>query len=242
MASDQVLAGMNPKDVAALDRVPLQLLPGITSVIGAMACRQGAIDYDPYNWREKPISLMEYIGAIERHILRIKEGGWVDHKSAAPHLGHIVATAGIIEDARLCGTLIDDRPATPGKAGDILDYFEKDMKSGGGQAQGTGEQGRKIGGGANARNTPIPTSSSQDRQLLQRRGEDPRCQAGHTMVQEDRQHTQPTRAHQGEDAPGAGDDAEGQGGMNEEICDECGEARSHEGASDDGLQLCSATR
>ena len=76
---------MNPKDVAALERVPLQLLPAITSVIGAMACRQGA----------------------------------------------------------------------------IMDYFEKDMKSGRGQAEGTGEQGRTIGGGANAQNTPIRAAEGQ---------------------------------------------------------------------------------
>ena len=119
---------MNPKDVAALTRAPLHLLPAITNISGAMACRDGAIKYGPYNWREKPISLMEYCSAMERHILRIKDGEWIDAKSKVPHLGHIIATAGILLDALHCGKLIDDRPAVPGAASDMLDWIENMLK------------------------------------------------------------------------------------------------------------------
>lgn len=118
---------MNPKDVAALSRAPLHLLPAATSIWGAMACRQGAIDYGPYNWREKPISLMKYLGALERHIARLKDGEWIDAKSKCPHLGHIIATSGILLDAYHCGTLIDDRPPE-GRATDILDDIEASLK------------------------------------------------------------------------------------------------------------------
>ena len=60
---------MNPKDRAALGRVPLELLPAAGRIYGALACRDGAAKYGAYNWREKAISLMGYTGAMERHLL-----------------------------------------------------------------------------------------------------------------------------------------------------------------------------
>lgn len=142
---------MNPKDLAAECRVPLQLLPAVTAIYGAMACRQGAIDYGPYNWRDKPISLMKYIGAIMRHSQRMQDGEWLDKKSGQPHLGHIIATAGIIADAYHCGTLIDDRSKVPGPATELLDQLEEMMKNavasgqrGRAQARGDGGKRRKA--------------------------------------------------------------------------------------------------
>lgn len=118
----------NPKDLAAETRLPLHLLPAMTGIYGAMAVRDGAIKYGPYNWREKDIQLMPYLGALERHIARLKDGEWVDDKSGAPHLGHIIATAGILADAHECGSLIDDRPKRDGAATRLLDQFETMMK------------------------------------------------------------------------------------------------------------------
>lgn len=113
----------NPKDLAAETRVPLQLLPALTSIHGAMACRDGAIKYGPYNWREKPITMMHYLGALERHIARLKDGHDVDEKSGVTHLGHIIATCGILLDAHSLGMLIDDRPGR-GMAADQLISIE----------------------------------------------------------------------------------------------------------------------
>lgn len=116
--------GLNPKDIAAQTRAPLHLLPAVTLIHGAMACKDGAAKYNAYNWREKPISLMEYLGAIERHIARIKDGENVDAKSGVTHLGHIIATAGILLDANAVGTLKDDRPKIGGIATKLLDRIE----------------------------------------------------------------------------------------------------------------------
>jgi len=118
---------MNPKDQAASSRVPLQLLPAITAIEGAKACKEGAEKYGPYNWRDEPITLMKYIGALERHIARLKDGEDLDSKSGNHHLGHIIATAGIVLDADACGTLIDDRPTVPGKASEMFDAFEDEQ-------------------------------------------------------------------------------------------------------------------
>jgi len=107
-----------------MKRAPLHLLPAATTIHGAMACKDGAIKYGPYNWRDKPIEMMSYIGAIERHIARLKDGENIDNKSGATHLGHIIATAGIIIDAASVDMLIDDRPEVDGKATVILDAIE----------------------------------------------------------------------------------------------------------------------
>jgi len=108
---------MNPKDLLALDRVPMWSLPAIGAVHGAMATGQGiAKDYGAYNWRDKPILLSEYLSAIERHTACIKDGEWYvadDPDGQITHLGCINANTAIILDAQQCGTLIDDRPRPP---------------------------------------------------------------------------------------------------------------------------------
>lgn len=121
------MTDLNPKDEAALSRVPLHLLPDVGSVAGAMACLDGALKYGAYNWREKPISLMGYTAAIERHLKRIRAGEDIDQKSACYHLGHIIATASILLDAELHGTLIDDRPKAPNGTAlsDVMDALEE---------------------------------------------------------------------------------------------------------------------
>jgi hypothetical protein len=114
----------NPKDVAASTRAPLHLVPAIGAIHASLACRDGALKYGPYNWRDKPIELMSYLGALERHIARIKDGEDIDEKSGASHLGHIIATCSILLDAQHCATLIDDRPKVPGWSTDHLDEIE----------------------------------------------------------------------------------------------------------------------
>lgn len=106
---------VSPKDIlAARTKVPLHLLPPIALVEGAIACKDGVDKgYGPYNWREKQIELMGYIGAIQRHCARIMDGENFDGDSpnGATHLGCIIATAGILLDAQAHGMCVDNRPA-----------------------------------------------------------------------------------------------------------------------------------
>lgn len=125
---------MNPKDIAALGRVPLHLLPAVGVIYGAMACREGGIKYGPYNWRELPVSRMEYVGAIERHLLALKDGEWIDPASGLPHLGKIIATAAIMLDAEHCGMLIQDCPEIDGAASELLLRFQEFIKEREGEA------------------------------------------------------------------------------------------------------------
>ena len=118
---------LNPKDLVALTKVPLHLLPPIGAILGALACLDGAKKYGPYNWRKTPISLMSYLGTLERHIKKIIDGEDIDSDSGWPHEAHIIATATIIADARECGMLIDDRPP-PGPAARLFAAFHEAHK------------------------------------------------------------------------------------------------------------------
>lgn len=123
----------NPKDLQARNRVPMWSLPAIGAVHGAQATCDGIDKYGPYNWREQPISLLEYIGAMERHIAALKDGEWFTQDNpTVTHLGCINANTAIILDAHQCGTLIDDRPEVPGHAGDELERFKQEKSNGAG--------------------------------------------------------------------------------------------------------------
>jgi hypothetical protein len=111
---------INPKDAAALKRVPMHLLPPVGVAYGAMACLDGARKYGPYNWRERPISLTQYVGAMQRHLAALLDGEDCAQDSKLPHLAHIVATAAILLDAQNAGALLDDRPKRSGRAGSLI--------------------------------------------------------------------------------------------------------------------------
>ena len=98
-------------------------------VFGAMACREGAIKYGAFNWREKDIRLSEYIGAIRRHTAALSDGEWIDPDSGLPHLAKILATAAIVLDADRAGTLIVDTPAGA-HASDLIRELNKGIADG----------------------------------------------------------------------------------------------------------------
>jgi hypothetical protein len=130
--SERILAGrgidttlpaserINPKDAAAATRVPMHLFPSVGAIYGAMACRDGAIKYGPYNWRERKISLVTYIGAMKRHLDSLLDGEDDADDSKLPHLAHVVATAAILLDAKEADALIDDRPKRPANAAALI--------------------------------------------------------------------------------------------------------------------------
>jgi hypothetical protein len=90
----------DPKEQAAQDKTPMQLLPPEFMEYTAMALEEGAKKYGPFNWREgEPIKLMTYLGAILRHTSCLLSGQWWDKESKLPHVAHIAATCAILIDA-----------------------------------------------------------------------------------------------------------------------------------------------
>lgn len=120
---------INPKDAAALKRVPMHLLPQVGVIYGAMACKDGADKYGPYNWRERAISLTQYIGAMQRHLAAVLDGEDDASDSKLPHLAHVVATASILLDAQAAGALLDDRPKRSGNAGVLISKLNERLGS-----------------------------------------------------------------------------------------------------------------
>lgn len=105
---------LDPKGDAGKKKPQLQLIPPVLNRETAKALAFGAYhptkNYGPWNWREEKIEIMDYIGAIRRHIDCILEGEDIDLESGAHHLGHIAANCGIVLDAQKHGTLVDNRP------------------------------------------------------------------------------------------------------------------------------------
>jgi len=114
----------NPKDLLGIRKVPLNLLPTAGLIHEAMAMKNGAQKYGPFNWRDKKVLSSIYVAACQRHLL-----AWFDGEELAPdsglhHLGHAKACLGIILDALETGCLLDDRPL-PGATSQLLDRFEE---------------------------------------------------------------------------------------------------------------------
>lgn len=117
----------NPKDLLGVKKVPMNLLPAAGRIEGARGMAHGAAKYGPYNWREKKIKMSIYLDAIERHLVALYDGEDTADDSGVSHLGHIIAGASILCDAKEFGNLIDDRPA-PGPAGKLLARYDESKK------------------------------------------------------------------------------------------------------------------
>lgn len=99
----------NPKDVVGSKKLPTHIVPSAVVRYAALAYFEGMCKYGKFNWRVAGIGISIYIDALERHLMKLKEGEWRDPKTGVPHLGSIIACAGIILDANELGRLTDDR-------------------------------------------------------------------------------------------------------------------------------------
>lgn len=105
----------NPKDAVAGNKIPLHLVPDSIVALAAMGFLEGMHKYGQFNWRLKPVKMSVYLGALDRHVKRLRAGEWADAKTKVPHISSVLACAAIIGDAWLENTLKDDRPpSAPG--------------------------------------------------------------------------------------------------------------------------------
>ena len=113
----------NPKKLFGDKKLPLHLVPPAASAFIALGLRDGAKKYGPWNWRDQPVEVMTYVGALKRHI-----DAWVDGEddaedSGLPHLAHAIAGLSILIDAIASGCDIDNRPPEGGGP-DVLKKYE----------------------------------------------------------------------------------------------------------------------
>ena len=103
----------DPKQKYGAAKVPLQLVPPSASIAIAKGLAEGAEKYEPWNWRNQPVEAMTYFGAVKRHLDAWLEGEETDPDSehGKHHLDGAIASLAILIDARLTGSLLDNRPA-----------------------------------------------------------------------------------------------------------------------------------
>ncbi len=122
----------NPKDTIGRTKVPLSLVPSVLTTEAALAFLEGKLKYGEVNWRAAPVAASVYIDAAMRHMAKFAEGEDRDPVSLVHHLGNAVACFGIIMDATVHGTIIDDRKLSSPKAvhhlNDAMANVDKLMK------------------------------------------------------------------------------------------------------------------
>jgi hypothetical protein len=109
----------NPMAAAGRQKVELGTMPTLPMLYQAAVHDLGADKYGPFNWREKPIPIRDYISAIQRHLALSSAGENLDDESGLPHLAHMMANCAIMIDADAAGTLNDDRRTTPSLASEM---------------------------------------------------------------------------------------------------------------------------
>jgi hypothetical protein len=100
----------NPKTAQGALKVPLHLVPPSAVHFLALAFKDGAAKYGPYNWREKGVSASVYVGAAQRHLAAFWDGEDLSADAQVHHLAHVMACCAIVLDAMTVGKLNDDRP------------------------------------------------------------------------------------------------------------------------------------
>lgn len=100
----------NPKDMAAVSKLPVHFVPPILQVYAAIGFAEGAYKYGAYNWRPGGARASIYYSALFRHMAKWWNGEDLDPSTGVPHLANAISCLGIIVDALEQGCLVDDRP------------------------------------------------------------------------------------------------------------------------------------
>lgn len=100
----------NPKQAQGDKKIKVQYIPPSAIIALGEALGEGGVKYGPFNWRDKPVEALTYVGGMLRHLLAYIDGEDIDPEGNKPHLAGILANAAILIDAQHCDTLIDNRP------------------------------------------------------------------------------------------------------------------------------------
>jgi len=117
----------NPKDQIGINKPPIHLVPAVAIIHEAMAFKDGAEKYGPYNWRGESVSASVYMAACYRHLMAWFDGEEFARDSRVHHLGHARACLAIILDAASVGKLVDDRPSA-GSSATLLSSLSMSVK------------------------------------------------------------------------------------------------------------------
>jgi hypothetical protein len=99
----------NPKTLYGEQKWKLSDVPSIAIQMLGRVMSMGRAKYGRFNWRKHNVSATVYYDAMQRHLALWFEGQDIDEESGLPHLGHVMACATILLDAKDRGTLNDNR-------------------------------------------------------------------------------------------------------------------------------------
>lgn len=99
----------DPKAVHGQKKAQLHMIPPAGAEAMARALELGARKYGERNWVQHQVNLTTYVSAMRRHLDCLMDGENLDAESGVHHLGHVMASAGIVLDALRHGTLVDNR-------------------------------------------------------------------------------------------------------------------------------------
>lgn len=117
----------NPKDAIGATKLPMGAVPDTLVVEASMAFLEGALKYGRYNWRVAGVRASIYHDAMRRHTAKWWNGEDMDSATKVKHLASVIACAGILLDAELCGKLTDDRPPVA-PIGDLIGAHDETIK------------------------------------------------------------------------------------------------------------------
>lgn len=100
----------NPKQIYGDKKPPLAYIPMSAQLAELEAFFDGMLKYGPHDWRKNPVEAMTYVEAAFRHLQLWKVGEALTRDTRVQNLGAVRACCGILIDAELHGTLIDNRP------------------------------------------------------------------------------------------------------------------------------------
>ncbi len=104
----------NPKDAAAVARVPLSIIPPVAKAHCAMAFFAGRLKYGSWNYLVAGVKASVYLDAAQRHLDAYNSGEELDPVDETHHLGNVMACCAILLAAKAAGKLVDDRPPSVG--------------------------------------------------------------------------------------------------------------------------------
>ncbi|TCU34161.1 dATP/dGTP diphosphohydrolase domain-containing protein [Rhizobium azibense] len=99
----------NPKQANGEKKPPLAYVPMVANLAMLEALYDGALKYEPHNWRDHPVKAMTYVHAAERHLKLFSVGEELTRDTLVKNLGAVMASCAILLDAHAHDTLIDDR-------------------------------------------------------------------------------------------------------------------------------------
>ena len=100
----------NPKESAAIMKIPFGTISAPVMAEVGVAMLEGARKYGRHNYRITGIKAQVYYDACKRHLTDWWEGEDIDKASGLSHVTKAIACLVVLRDAMIQGTMDDDRP------------------------------------------------------------------------------------------------------------------------------------